>query len=394
MDSKQNNSIVKSKKQIKFLVKTILTITILNGIWVNLRVYAYDNSEATYKSKIPMPIFSELITDMTWISEYNAGESENFSLTNSKNLKDKVAEFLNLKVDGYKIVINNEVYGYVANKDERELIVQSICNNYIEQLGVEFKDIIQIGLVSEIEAIPCKINYEDIRDNSEIANKIFGRSIEDKDLLGIKITVKSSELDKIEPSLVTESTEELYMGELKKVEGSEGIKMISKENVFDGLTKVSEYVVSEDILVEPKPTVIKKGAKNPYDDGIAFLSMPTMGGYMSSEYGEQRYSSYHKGIDIAKDLGDDVKATFDGKVITSGYNDGGYGNLIVIEHENNMTTYYAHLHDIHVNIGDVIKKGEKIGTVGSTGLSTGPHLHFELRINGEPVDPTPYIVGL
>ena len=95
--------------------------------------------------------------------------------------------------------------------------------------------------------------------------------------------------------------------------------------------------------------------------------------------------------DIAKNLGESVNAALDGKVISAGYNNGGYGNLIVIEHQNNMKTYYAHLNEIYVNVGDMVKKDDIIGAVGSTGNSTGPHLHFELRVDNKPVDPIKYI---
>ena len=137
--------------------------------------------------------------------------------------------------------------------------------------------------------------------------------------------------------------------------------------------------------------MVKKGIKSPYEAGIAFLSRPTEGGYISSLFGEVRKPSIHKGIDIAKSLGADVNASLEGKVIQAGYNNGGYGNLIVLEHSNNMKTYYAHLSNIYVNVGEMVKQGDIIGAIGSTGNSTGPHLHFELRINNEPVDPSKYI---
>ena len=98
--------------------------------------------------------------------------------------------------------------------------------------------------------------------------------------------------------------------------------------------------------------------KNPYYDEVAFLSNPTNGGYLSSYFGEIREKSVHKGIDIAKNLGESVNVSLDGKVINAGYNNGGYGNLIVIEHQGNMKTYYAHLSEIYVNVGDIVKKDD------------------------------------
>lgn len=393
MDSNQKNSVDIIRRILVNFIISILTVITLNGFVVESEAFANDLSQNS-RNKGSIPIFSELITDLTWINEYNDSNSKAVNLSLSEGFREKLIETFNAKIDAYKISVNDKLYGYVSKKEEREEIIQYICNIYIEELGLDPENIIQIGIIGEIEATPCKVRYDYLEDSRKIAWEIYNRSLDDKAVLGVRVTTKSSEVSDIEPSLIVESTEELYMGESKKVNGEIGKMLLSKEVVFDGLTKIKESIVNKKVLVEPKSTVIMKGTRNPYNDGVAFLVRPTRGGYMSSEYGEERYSSYHKGIDIAKNLGDDVNAAFDGKVITAGFNDGGYGNLIIIEHENNMTTYYAHLNDIYVQVADSIKKGERIGTVGNTGLSTGPHLHFELRVNGEPVDPTNYIVGL
>lgn len=81
-----------------------------------------------------------------------------------------------------------------------------------------------------------------------------------------------------------------------------------------------------------------------------------------------------------------MRATADGFIIDKGYNDI-FGNYIEIRHSETTTTFYAHMDTTNVNKGDTVKGGEVIGTVGSTGFSTGPHLHYEVRINGKPVDP-------
>lgn len=96
----------------------------------------------------------------------------------------------------------------------------------------------------------------------------------------------------------------------------------------------------------------------------------------------------HNGIDIKAKLGTDVMATAGGKVIKAGWEDKGYGNLIVIDHGDNYQSLYAHLNDVNVKIGDLISKGQVIGHVGSSGLSTGPHLHFEISLKGDKVNPT------
>lgn len=109
-------------------------------------------------------------------------------------------------------------------------------------------------------------------------------------------------------------------------------------------------------------------------------------GTVTSEYG-QRGDHQHEGIDIAAPQGTPVNATFEGKVISAGMNSGGYGNLVEIDHGNGTITRYAHLSSIDVKVGDLVKSGQKIGGVGSTGKSTGNHLHYEVRKNGKAVDP-------
>ena len=98
----------------------------------------------------------------------------------------------------------------------------------------------------------------------------------------------------------------------------------------------------------------------------------------------------HTGIDIANSSGTNIAASQNGKVISAGYK-GTYGNLVVIKHGNGMETAYAHLSRISVSVGDVVTQGQSIGKMGSTGGSTGSHLHFEIRKNGTAVNPMNYL---
>jgi murein DD-endopeptidase MepM/ murein hydrolase activator NlpD len=99
----------------------------------------------------------------------------------------------------------------------------------------------------------------------------------------------------------------------------------------------------------------------------------------------------HAGIDIAASSGMTVAAAATGRVIIAGWDDGGYGNMVVIDHGGHMSTLYGHMSQIFVGAGQDVERGQAIGAVGSTGHSTGPHLHFEVRVNGNPVDPMSYL---
>jgi murein DD-endopeptidase MepM/ murein hydrolase activator NlpD len=116
---------------------------------------------------------------------------------------------------------------------------------------------------------------------------------------------------------------------------------------------------------------------------------------MSSGFGMRmdpflRSPAMHTGLDMRGDTGDPVRATANGTVTSAG-NNGGYGKMVEIEHRNGLSTRYAHLSAIDVRVGQTVKIGQIIGKIGSTGRSTGPHLHYETRVDGEAVDPQKYL---
>jgi len=114
---------------------------------------------------------------------------------------------------------------------------------------------------------------------------------------------------------------------------------------------------------------------------------PVTGGVLTQEF-----HPGHTGIDIAIPTGTQVKTTMDGQVVHAGWNTQGYGNLVIVEN-GAYRTYYAHLSSIPVSVGDEVKAGTVIGLSGSTGNSTGPHLHYEIRENKVAIDPAPVTLG-
>jgi murein DD-endopeptidase MepM/ murein hydrolase activator NlpD len=106
----------------------------------------------------------------------------------------------------------------------------------------------------------------------------------------------------------------------------------------------------------------------------------------------QSYHPGHNGLDFGMVVGTPVEATMDGKVTYAGWNNQGYGNLVIVEN-GDYKTYYAHLSSIPVSVGDSVTAGTTIGLSGNTGNSTGPHLHYEIRKNSVPIDPTSVTLG-
>ncbi|MDR1241442.1 MAG: M23 family metallopeptidase [Deltaproteobacteria bacterium] len=121
-------------------------------------------------------------------------------------------------------------------------------------------------------------------------------------------------------------------------------------------------------------------------------------GYLTSTFGNRvspfgsGTSDFHKGLDIANRMGTPVRSPAKGTVTFIGW-DGGYGNCVIINHGNNITTRYAHLSASTVTLGQTLMRGDKIGLVGNSGRSTGPHLHYEVRVGGVCVNPLRYILN-
>jgi murein DD-endopeptidase MepM/ murein hydrolase activator NlpD len=135
-----------------------------------------------------------------------------------------------------------------------------------------------------------------------------------------------------------------------------------------------------------------------YMDALAAVPVrkPVSGNFdMTSPFGSRMdpflgRASIHTGIDLRGDVGQPVLATATGRVTIAG-REGGYGNMVEINHGNGLATRYGHLSEIDVHVGQIVRIGEVIGKIGSTGRSTGPHLHYETRINGEAVDPKKFL---
>ena len=121
---------------------------------------------------------------------------------------------------------------------------------------------------------------------------------------------------------------------------------------------------------------------------VGEIDLSSSFGVRSDPFG--RGPAMHSGLDFRSSHGDPVRATANGRVVSAGWN-GGYGKMVEIDHGNDITTRYGHLSDIEVKAGQTVRVGQTIGRVGSTGRSTGPHLHYETRIDGDAVDPQKFL---
>jgi murein DD-endopeptidase MepM/ murein hydrolase activator NlpD len=208
------------------------------------------------------------------------------------------------------------------------------------------------------------------------------------------VTVIVEEAAKIQEEILfqteTKDDPDMWRGDTKvQQEGQKGERVVSYSITRENGRIIDKKIVSEEIIKEPVTRVVLKGTKVTPSRGTGQLSWPAVGGYISSYQGS-RWGKFHRGIDIARPRNLNILAADNGTVSFSG-NDGGYGNKVMIDHNNGMTTLYAHLASIDVSVGQTVAQGHKIGVMGTTGNSTGIHLHFEVYQNGTLKDPMNYL---
>lgn len=160
--------------------------------------------------------------------------------------------------------------------------------------------------------------------------------------------------------------------------------MLLIKNIYSGILLTILLIFSSDILCAEQ-----------FSNGFVY---PVNASRLSSTYGKRfhpvhKYHRHHSGVDLAAPTSTPIRTISSGTVIFADYY-AGYGNYISIKHKNGLTSHYGHCDEIKVSIGQKVNAGQVIGTIGSTGVVTGPHLHFEIRKNGVPENPEKYIKGL
>ncbi|WP_281869524.1 M23 family metallopeptidase [Brevibacillus parabrevis] len=259
-------------------------------------------------------------------------------------------------------------------KDLKHTVVEGDCIGCIaKKYGITSKDIYA--------------NNPGITENTllQLGQEINVTAI--RPLVTVRVKEEVSQQEMIAFSTQINNNEKLPKGETKVIqEGKNGTKLVQYEVVKENGQVVDRKVIKQDVVAQPVAKIMERGTKVIPSRGTGRLSWPASG-YVSSGFGS-RWGRLHKGIDIAGQ--GSVMAADNGRVKFAGW-DGDYGKAIIIDHGNGMETLYGHLNTISVKVGDVVEQGKKIGVKGSTGDSTGVHLHFEVHQNGRVQNPIRYL---
>lgn len=171
--------------------------------------------------------------------------------------------------------------------------------------------------------------------------------------------------------------------------GSAGEAVVTAEiQTVDG-QEHGRTILERTVLSEATDEIIEVGTRN-IGIGTGEFDLPVYGYTFTSGF-KWRWGKLHSGVDLAVAEGTPIYAADNGKVIVSEDSGNGYGKYIILDHQNGLKTLYGHNSELLVSVGDIVAKGDKIALSGNTGNSTGPHLHFEVHVNDEKVDPQQYL---
>ena len=348
-------------------------------------------------------------------------EKRRAELKNKINEAGKSIENINIELTENLEAINKldeEIYSYETQintiSENLENIEKQIkeTEDYLDTIQVDYehqKEVLQERLLYAYEEGPTR--YLNVLLNSKsmldfITNYYLIAELMqyDKDLLD-GIERDKEQIEQIEQSL-NESKENLKLikNEQKKIAISLENSKIVKNSYINNLTNEEKQIQEEmsmyqeelDLLELEILLAVLENSDTQYVGGT--FAWPAPGYYtITSPYGMRVHPiiktfSNHSGMDIGAPMGSYAIAANDGIVTKATYSYS-YGNMVIIDHGGGVTTLYAHGSEILAQVGDVVKRGDAIMKVGSTGWSTGPHLHFEIRINGATIDPYPYVTS-
>jgi murein DD-endopeptidase MepM/ murein hydrolase activator NlpD len=307
--------------------------------------------------------------------------------SDEKLLEQAIAKNSNLEVEAVCMYSDNKEIGILASEKEGQQVLDKVKEYYEAASKMQVKE---SKIKSPITYTKKKLPLSQVENVEKVFERIKEVNAKAKApvvVIELKANLESKET--IKPNTTTKSTNTMKVGtSVVQSQGKEGQKVVVKELTLENNKVKSTKVLSEKTVVKPENKVVLKGTKSTIEATKATFATPSRGS-VSSAFGE-RWGRMHEGLDIAANLGSPIYAALSGTVSFAGWSDG-YGKLIKLKHDNGLETYYGHCSKLLVSTGEKVDKGDKIGEVGSTGRSTGPHLHFEVRVNGVAKNPTNYL---
>jgi len=331
-------------------------------------------------------------------SKINAIEFERKTELAKKSVLDDRIMLTGLEIDNIIAIIDQ--YAILISEQQYEVaIAQAKEDAQFQKYKTRVRDMEENGVISYLELVFDSTSFADmlarldfIGDIMRADERLYDGLIEARnETIAVKEALEQTKLEIEEEKASLEQKEAELLEELEEANAF----IYALEQDLETERELRAMVAEEEDRVQQEinkkvEELKKQEEQSRLARGTGELMWP-VNGRLSSRFGWRQHPvfgsrRFHNGIDIAAPHGTNVVAADSGTVITSAYS-GGYGNYIVISHGNGVTTLYAHLSSRKVSSGTTVAKGQVIGLIGSTGVSTGPHLHFEVSVSGSRIDP-------
>lgn len=286
----------------------------------------------------------------------------------------------------YKVKISGEEIGFVQNKDALEESAKekilTASNKNIDSIIIKQTPEYELKLINRTQETNEEEVINKIEENVDITYKYYEIALNNET---VEYVNTAEEAEKLIESIKEEKSEEIDLSIVEKYTEKEDEVQVKELEVAK--TEIEEKITE----IEEERERKEQEERMPSVNGIKLAVLPVTG-TITSRYGVSSSirRSTHTGLDIAAPSGTAIKVVNDGTVISASYN-GSYGNLVKVDHGNGVETWYAHTSKMYVSAGQKVSAGDVIAAVGSTGNSTGAHLHLEIRIDGQHVNPQNYI---
>ena len=330
--------------------------------------------------------------------QINEANQKKTSALEQYNIIDAEVVEMQTKVDKINADVS-ESQAKIAAKDEELKIAQAEGDKQYESYCDRARLLLQKGSVSYLQILAEADSFSDFLTRISLVTEIAeydNNKLNELKAYAAQVEALKKELEEENARLMVlknEADSQMAVLQAKQAESQRIIDGI-KADIATFEKALAAQEAAEAAAREEIRRLTQASSKNTTYTGGAF-TWPSVSNYITSPYGTRVHPvtgkvKTHTGIDIGASMGTSIFAAAGGTVIVSGWNSGGYGNYVVIDHGGGITTLYAHCSSLNVSKGQTVSKGQVIARVGSTGISTGPHLHFEVLKNGGHTNPMSY----
>ncbi|MCU6791929.1 peptidoglycan DD-metalloendopeptidase family protein [Paenibacillus sp. WQ 127069] len=368
---------------------------------------------------------------------------------NDKEVLDKLTGYISAYPIGTELLVDGKNVGVVKNKETANQVLEQIKTNVLDKkkdakvrilsaaAPVESGELQKIEFVQKVELHDIPIQPQDVVNPDELRKKLETGDVQPVQYtvvqgdcvscIATKLNISKQVIYQNNPTVVDDKLKVGQKLDLTVLQPTLAVRTVEKvvenqeiqfdtdfekdSNVMLGtdetlrqgkngmkkitilVTKVNglvieEAVQGEEVVVQPVKALVRKGTKVITGQGTGKFAWPVQSYSITSTFG-YRWGALHKGLDLTSP-NKTILASDNGKVVYASY-DNGYGNHVILDHMNGYKTLYGHMSQMYVKVGQIVEKGEKIGFMGSTGNSTGVHLHFEVQKNDTAENPSKYL---